>query len=512
MLRAMNLSDPMIAADCSPTIRAALDGVLRRFAHERTVERLWARDPSLWHPSEHTQATIARRLGWLDLHDRLPALIGEARGWLDQIRAARVVLVAPGYAGLHARLWLDRPDRRAAVLLDRVDPRAVQSVLASVDRGTSALLVAGETTPALESLRRAALDRGPWALAGAIGPDATAQSVTRLPIDVTVGERFGALAVYGVVAALLAGDQPETWIDAVRRMHAACHADAAANPGVQLGALLGVLAQQGRDRLTFVASDASAPLGRWIAGLIAGSLSKHRRGFVPIVSRNMPSDRAGRAIVVLHAPGEANTPTPESSLRPAMPIITIDVGDRTAWAAQIVLWQVAVATAALVIGLNPFDQPDTDGFNAELARRLDRGDSTTAALDPPTRLRDEQMRLTAASWLMLASYLPPDPAIRAELDTLRSELERRFRRPVAIVEPLRDPFATQVLHAGRADGVVIALASGDAPEIPAWLDPIRAFSRARLALDRLAWRRMERATIAIDVGRDPIAALRLLRE
>ncbi len=55
------------------------------------------------------------------------------------------------------------------------------------------------------------------------------------------------------------------------------------NPGAVLGAILGALAQGGRDKATLVLSPEIASFGDWIEQLIAESTGKNGRGILPVV-------------------------------------------------------------------------------------------------------------------------------------------------------------------------------------------------------------------------------------
>ena len=54
------------------------------------------------------------------------------------------------------------------------------------------------------------------------------------------------------------------------------------NPGVVLGVIMGVLARNGRDKVTLVASPAIAPLGAWLEQLLAESTGKDGDGLIPV--------------------------------------------------------------------------------------------------------------------------------------------------------------------------------------------------------------------------------------
>src|SRR5438093_3113569 len=74
----------------------------------------------------------------------------------------------------------------------------------------------------------------------------------------------------------------------------ACGATSAAdvNPVVILGAILGVAANQGRDKLTIITSPGIFDLGAWLEQLIAESTGKVGKGIIP-VDRERPAKPAG---------------------------------------------------------------------------------------------------------------------------------------------------------------------------------------------------------------------------
>ena len=49
-----------------------------------------------------------------------------------------------------------------------------------------------------------------------------------------------------------------------------------------LGTILGTLANEGRDKVTIVASPAMADLGAWLEQLIAESTGKNGKGLIPV--------------------------------------------------------------------------------------------------------------------------------------------------------------------------------------------------------------------------------------
>jgi hypothetical protein len=520
-----------------PAARGLFTATLQRIAAERVVERVWARDASVWHPSAATQARIRERLGWLDL-PRDPRGDPALQRWLAQLPGScDALFVAPGAAQSSIRLWRDlaaAPERRLA-LLDTIDPAAAQATLSALDWSRTALVLAAtELTPELESLASLALAERPPAAAPVTLITAAESDVAQryrsmarvaeqaqlIDVPADLGERFGTLSALGLTAAALAGYDLDRLVSAALLMRAACQqsSDLHQNPGALLGALLGALAQHGRDKLTVLAPPALAPLSDWIASFVAASLGKHGRGFVPISAEpwiapaGYRTDRGFVALRLAEAPNAALDQQIGALREAGQAVVVLTLPDRADVAAHVLCWQVAVAVAASIIGVNPFDEPDTAAMRAFIARRVRDPQPMPDVLPDATDLVESARAalplLRRANWVALASYLPPSDEQEDALAALRRLLLRRAGLSTVVVHPLRDhAYSVQLLHAGRSDGVVLALLprSSSAPneEIVASLHTL---CRTRMAVELGAWRRMGRTAIAVEL--DGAAGLR----
>lgn len=513
-------------------LNQSLTGMLQQLAGQRVIERLWQRDASLWHPSAETQVGIRESLRWLDATTALDATNISVQGWLRAIEAARisdVLYVAPNAAGHIARLWLNGAaglSQRRVHLLTTIDPVAVQKQLAALHWRRTAVVFAGSGAAlAMEALVRAIMAQGePPASVTTIGSDVAALLPSEalrewretMPLPQNVSERWGALTAYGVVPAALAGLELDVFRAAALEMAQACQSlDPRSNSAFELGALLGVLAQHGRDKLTIISEPSLASVAQWIEAFVAGSLSKHGRGFVPIVGEPLGQAelyRGDRVFIVLRHGTQSDIvqAAQVEALRSAgHPFVTCTLDRAEDVAALVVCWQVAVAVAAVIIGVNPFDEPDTVLFEAQLRRRLENSASeralntaTHASLEGLVRSRVWLFR--RASWIALASYLSPTPDVRTRLAALRALLRERYGVATVLVEPLRAAYAVQLLHAGRRDGLVLPLSTTDAQAAdvaaPGW--DLADLVRERRALDGVAWNRMGRATVPISLTGD----------
>jgi transaldolase/glucose-6-phosphate isomerase len=106
------------------------------------------------------------------------------------------------------------------------------------------------------------------------------------------------------------------------------------NPGVILGAILGICQRRGRDKVTIVASKGLADFGAWLEQLLAESTGKLGKGIVPVdgeplgaaavygndrvfVYLRLAADREGeqeRGIAALEAAGHPVVPARETSV------------------------------------------------------------------------------------------------------------------------------------------------------------------------------------------------------
>src|SRR5439155_25856270 len=96
----------------------------------------------------------------------------------------------------------------------------------------------------------------------------------------SIGGRYSALSDFGMTPATAMGIDVSKFLDRTNQMVGACghDVDAMNNPGVMLGAVLGVAHNQGRDKVTIVASPGISDLGAWLEQLLAESTGKNGNG------------------------------------------------------------------------------------------------------------------------------------------------------------------------------------------------------------------------------------------
>jgi glucose-6-phosphate isomerase len=384
------------AGGISVTIRGAVvdegETVLDRLVSDGVPGSLASGSAKLWGPD--TASLAARRLGWLDLPETSRSLADRLAGPAGAARDAgldRIVLAASGGAALAAEA-ICRTAGAELTVLDTTDPHEVAGVLAG-DLDRTLVVVVGDGVEA-EALRRV-FGRA-FAEAGLGGAESARRFVIvaeegsgraraaedaghhLITAEPDVDGRFGALGTRSLVPAALAGVDVNALLDEASRLAAALR-QPYDNPALALGAALGSSALGVRDKLV-IADHGSGLAGfaRWAEQLVAGALGKAGKGLLPVVVEDV--DAPGfeladdlRRVILGRRPDEPG-PGREAGISVAGPL-----------GAQFLLWEYAVAVAARVIGVNPFDEPDTDQSRASTAAllRSEEGTAPTVVRRPP---------------------------------------------------------------------------------------------------------------------------------
>ncbi|MCH7665821.1 MAG: hypothetical protein IH936_07830 [Acidobacteria bacterium] len=433
---------------------------LARWEAESVLERLRDQDPTLWTGEE---SEIASRLGWLDLPrgawlGGLDAIVSGAAA-AQGLGIDHTILIGMGGSSL-APLVLERvfkPQRRKLLVMDTTHPDSVRRLVDTFPAKGFQFVVSSKSGTTLETrvmtevlfhaAERWVAHPGSHFLAitdeGSMLEDLAEakdfKSVFTAPSD--VGGRFSALSVFGLLPAAMIGIDPERLLLRAAAMEDNC-LRGPASVGLELGAALGELALLGRDKLTFLTSPSVAALPLWLEQLVAESLGKDGKGIVPISGEpqgNVESYGRDRVFVGIAMEGEEG-PLGQFLARLSQaghPTIRIVMRDRYDLGAEFFRWEVAVAAAAMILEVNPFDQPDVEAAKTE-ARRLLDGKKVRGTL-PEVISVGQRERLAKAlkSWLAsgtagdyfsILAYLPPS----LETDRELVELQRRVRDSTGI--------------------------------------------------------------------------------
>ncbi len=110
----------------------------------------------------------------------------------------------------------------------------------------------------------------------------------------SIGGRYSALSDFGIVPAAIQGLDVKKFLNGAQEMVRDCGADVAQdkNPGVLLGAILGTLQKNGRDKVTLFTSPGISDLGAWLEQLLAESyVGEQGKGFDSVQPRKSLRNR-----------------------------------------------------------------------------------------------------------------------------------------------------------------------------------------------------------------------------
>ena len=537
--------------------QATVDEGLHQLCRHNVIGRIWAADHTVWQPKP---TEITNRLGWLHIADnmadkapRLAAFVQSAAA--DGFR--HVLLLGMGGSSLAPELFQKTLARSSAgpaldlVVLDTTDADAVRAAEAAVDLAHTLVIVATKSGGTVETLsgfkyfyNRLLEQVGPQRVGGHfVGITDPGSKIADMAArygfrdlflnDPNIGGRYSALSYFGLVPAALVGvDVPKLLERAAVAASNATpgHCDAIAdNHAAVLGAILGRLALEGRDKVTFITAPALASFGDWVEQLIAESTGKEGKGILPVVGEPpapVKSYGADRLFVHLRLEGDASNDAFVAALAAAgQPVVTQRLADRYDIGGQFFTWEMATAVAGHFLGINPFDQPNVEAAKikarevvADYARtgRLPAGDFAA----PEPGVLGEFLKATRpGDYVAIQTYIPTTPAADAALAALRQTIHLRTGLATTAGYGPRFLHSTGQLHKGDAGhGLFIQIVS-DAVEDVAIPDeagtPESAMSfnilkKAQALGDARALRAAHRRVIAFEVGAEPVAAIERL--
>jgi len=357
------------------------------------VKRLWQKDASLW-----TGTDEDKWLGWLDITEQQIEAIDKLKEIAADIKKAafkNALLLGMGGSSLCPEVLRmtfgtasGYPDLH---VLDSTDPAQIKSLEEKVDLASTICIVSSKSGSTLEPniYKQYFFDR----VKAKVGekevgnrfiaitdPGSKMQRVAekdkfrKIFMGVpSIGGRYSALSNFGMVPAAVMGIDVSKFLKSTKTMVDACSkdTDAVTNPGVILGTILGIAANQGRDKLTIVTSPGIFDLGAWLEQLIAESTGKSGKGIIPVDRERLAkpdiygSDRVFAYLRLESDPDTEQSAEVDALAKAGNPVVRIVVPDIYNLGQEFFRWEIATAVAGALIGINAFNQPDVEASKLE---------------------------------------------------------------------------------------------------------------------------------------------------
>ena len=507
--------------------RAAVTAALTDWQNARKVQRLWSLDASLWTGSDEGQW-----LGWLGITDDQIAHLDPLRQIVADVRSSgfrHALLLGMGGSSLCPevlRLTFGTVDGYPELhVLDSTDPAQIRSIEQRIDLARTLFIVSSKSGGTLEPNifkqyfydRMKALVGEPEAgrrFIAITDPGSNMQHVAerngfrRIFFGVpAIGGRYSALSAFGIVPAAVMGLDVPRLLHATEEMVHACGAGvpASENPGVVLGAVLGVMAQRGQDKVTLITSPGIADFGAWLEQLLAESTGKVGKGLIPVDGEIVGAldvygdDRVFVYVRLESGPDASQDRAVDGLEHAGHPVVRIAVDEPYNIGEEFFRWEIATAVAGSIIGINAFNQPDVEASKIatrRLTEEFERSgalpreepffqsdgitlfadEANAAALRNASGAADQTLggylsahlkRLTAGDYFALLAYIEMNAAHAQSLQAMRHAVRDARRIATCVGFGPRFLHSTgQAYKGGPNSGVFLQITCDDAVDLP----------------------------------------------
>ena len=519
---------------------------VQRAESERVARRIWSKDDTLWGPPG--QPEVADRLGWLNAHDTYADEIDDLEAFaVDAAEAGYTDTVLLGMGGsslapevLRRSYGGAQHERLRLHVLDSTEPGAVLAVERSVDLAHTLFLVSTKSGGTIETI---SLFEHFWSLrphgeqyvaitdpGSSLQALAAARGFRRTFLnDPHVGGRYSALTFFGLVPAALMGVDLETLLEGAAVAAEACAVGSTVegNSGLWLGAALGALALQGRDKLTFVVDAKISSFGLWVEQLVAESLGKQGKGIVPVCDEPLGAPEAygdDRVFCYLRDsddPSEELDEAVRALAAAGQPTVTLSAGGPDDLGRIFFFAEFATAVAGWAMEINPFDQPDVQ-VAKDTTGKLLASIEASGSLQEPADADDDALRawlastVGSSSYVALLGFMAPGDEVDAAAAELRAAIRDATKATTTFGYGPRYLHSTGQLHKGGPPSGRFLVLAHDGPEdveIPGKPFTFGVLNNAQAYGDfetlRARGREAEKLRLP---GEDAAAALRALTE
>lgn len=384
-------------------LESGVKDVLENWRKEGKVRRLWAKDATLW-----TGTDEAKWMGWLDAATSRkdePRLLEFAKE-VHSGNWKHVLLMGMGGSSLCAEVLEMTFGKISGFpqlhVLDSTNPAQVASFESRIDWNSTLFIVASKSGSTLEpSLfqhyffqrlkeKLGETEAGKRFIAvtdpGSLLQKTAEQLKFRciFPGVPSIGGRYSALSYFGMVPAAAMGIDIDHFMDCTQEMVTACAPSVppSENPGVLLGAILGVAGKQGRDKVSLIISPQLWDLGAWLEQLVAESTGKNGHGLIPVDREKLgsPNLYGNDRIFVYLRHDENPDPSQDENVgaleKAGHAVVKVSLKNLYHLGQEFFRWEIATAVCGSVLGVNPFNQPDVEFSKVETRKLTDEFEKT----------------------------------------------------------------------------------------------------------------------------------------
>ncbi len=368
------------------TVRQTMD----EWQKKDKISRVWNKDASVW-----TDDDEAKWLGWLDIVEQELNDFEKYREITEATKDFKdIVLLGMGGSSLCPEVLAETFGKKQFHILDSTVPAQIKSLENKIDLANTLFIVASKSGSTLEPntfkqyffekvSEKVGKENAGRQFIAITDPNSKMQKVAEdgnfrkiFFGDPTVGGRFSALTVFGLIPGAIMGLDIEDFLQRTMEMVRACKSDVPAdNPGAVLGTILGVCQTHGCNKLTIFTSNEIYDAGAWLEQLIAESTGKEGIAIIPIDQEpvqpveNYSDDRVFAYLKLKDSSDNSLDEKLDVLGVNGHPVITIELADKMNLGQEFFRWEFATAVAGAIMEINPFNQPDVEAAKIE-AKKL----------------------------------------------------------------------------------------------------------------------------------------------
>ncbi|HKF52275.1 MAG TPA: bifunctional transaldolase/phosoglucose isomerase, partial [Candidatus Acidoferrales bacterium] len=496
------------------------------WANAGKMRRLWARDATLW-----TNTDESKWLGWLGVTEDQMMQANQLVQIGNELKAQKfthALLLGMGGSSLCPEVLSKTFGKINGYpelhVLDSTDPAEIRTVESKIDVKKTVFIVSSKSGTTLEpnifkeyffdraSKASGAENAGKQFIAitdpGSKLEEVAAKDKFRHVFHgvPSIGGRYSALSNFGLVPGAIMGMDVRKFLDRTEEMVQACASSVPVkeNPGAVLGAILGTLARNGRDKVTLITSPGVRDLGAWLEQLLAESTGKQGKGLIPVDREEIgPPDVYGTdrvfAYVRLESAPDKDQDAKVAALEKAgHPVVRMSLNDPYDIGQSFFRWEIATAVAGSIIGINAFNQPDVEASKVATRNLTDQYEKTgslpaeqpileqngiklfadeknAAALvgvagndkSVAAYVRAHLARIKAGDYFATLAYIEMNHAYEASLQKIRHAVRDKKRVATCLGFGPRFLHSTgQAYKGGPNSGVFLQITCDDAADLP----------------------------------------------
>jgi len=528
------------------TLQPIVDQAVAKLQAEDAPRRVWSRDDTFWVPGTEP----GKWMGWLSVPekmlesaDRFEALARDGREYSD------VVQLGMGGSSLCPDVFRNTfghfPGYPLLHVLDTTDPATILALREQVDIARTLFIVAsksGGTTETLshmayfwDEVRKTGTQNPGHQFAAITDPGSPLERIAAErdfrwtflnPTD--IGGRYSALSYFGLVPGALMGIDVRELLERAQEMASSSDASVPVeqNPGIWLGAVMGALANRGRNKVTLLMSPRVATLGYWLEQLLAESTGKQGKGIVPVEGEPIGRPEAyGPDRLFVHVRVD-DDPADEAVLaleHAGQPVVTLTMRDQLDLGGEFLRWELATAVAGSMLGINPFDQPNVqeskDNTKRVLAEFVAGGKLPEAASVPAARAGQAVADLLGhardGSYFAIMAYTTSTEVSTHALRQIRASIRDGSRLATTAGYGPRFLHSTGQLHKGGPPvGLFLQIVQQDARDVPVPGEPygFSTLKQAQALGDLRSLESRNYPVVRVDLGSSPEAGWTALAE